>query len=152
MTIFMLFCESFAHEGLSYKTFPSPSTAFARTSFTRTCFSKFFTTPLTPFPKGDLVTALLRYDKISLFMKRFVTYVLCKRLRKCQYFNTCNATGRLPGRVSVGLKTWITFLSVTGKYGIFCNRSREIFGEMYNQFIANGLDIFSLSCILRHYG
>lgn len=143
----MLFCEPFAHEGLSCKIFPSPFPAFSRTSFTRTCFNKLFYNPLHPFPKGDLVAALLRYVIISLFKKRFTIYVI----KNCNYFNACNTTGRLPGRVSVGLKTWIAFLSVTGKYGILCNRSREILGDV-QPIYCKWAAYISLSWILRHSG
>ncbi|GAN34265.1 organic solvent tolerance protein [Candidatus Brocadia sinica JPN1] len=38
----------------------------------------------------------------------------------------------------MGLKTWIAFLLVIGKYGIFCNRSREIFGRCTSNLLQMG--------------
>ena len=45
----------------------SPFPVFTRTSFMRTCFSKFSYNPLAPFIKGDLVAAVLRYGFYQIY-------------------------------------------------------------------------------------
>lgn len=84
-------------------------------------------------------------------MKRFVTYTLCTP-QKMPIFQRMQRYRAITRTILSGVENMDCIPIGDWKIRYFLQQVKRNFGEMYIQFIANGLDIFSLSCIFRHSG